>query len=266
MAGTAWRRASLAASAALLLTGCGATTQPQALTPMPDQAPADLCAMVPAAERAGLIADSTSDTADITGTPTEACSLRSQTGATPQVRTLVTWLQLDDSETALGVYESQCRAVDRTVFRVATGFKATGADRACAATSSSGERLGHHGRGQGQRGDHRAHAVAAGPEGLRADPGHADRRGRRRGAGQELLARVRRAHAGHPGRVAPPDDRPRPRRVAPRLDSSGAVLRPVLRGGRLGCRVLAAPRPVAAATSAGCSPTRWCSSRSGGRG
>lgn len=138
MAGTAWRRASLAASAALLLTGCGATTQPQALTPMPDQAPADLCAMVPAAERAGLIADSTSDTADITGTPTEACSLRSQTGATPQVRTLVTWLQLDDSETALGVYESQCRAVDRTVFRVATGFKATGADRACAATSSSG--------------------------------------------------------------------------------------------------------------------------------
>src|SRR3954471_10359832 len=87
------RRAQWAAilAAALLVSACG--TEPEPLEEMQPDAPADLCATVPAAAKEGLQASSNTDT---TGAPTAACSLRSAPGAKPEVRAVITWNQLDD--------------------------------------------------------------------------------------------------------------------------------------------------------------------------
>ena len=146
-------RLGLFAAGLLLLSGCGGS-QPAALKPMEPEVPADLCATVPAAAKAGLVTNSDSDT---TGNPTAACSLRSPDGSKAQVRAVVTWVQLDDDVTADDVLASQCRAIDRTEFKEQTGFAAQGADKACAASGGRRRcRLGHHGGGQGPRGRDRA--------------------------------------------------------------------------------------------------------------
>jgi hypothetical protein len=112
----------------LLAAGCG-STEPPPLKPMEPEVPANLCATVPAAARQGLV---TSANTDATGAPTAACSLRSAGTATPQVRAVITWLQVDDDYTADDVLASQCRAIDRRQFRTPAGFEAAGADKACA--------------------------------------------------------------------------------------------------------------------------------------
>lgn len=116
----------------LLASGCG-TTEPEPLTAMEPEVPADLCALVPDAARNGLVTNSSSDE---TGNPTAACSLRSPDGASTEVRAVVTWLQAGDELSADDVQESQCRAIDRTEFRDQAGFRAAGAEEACAATAS----------------------------------------------------------------------------------------------------------------------------------
>jgi hypothetical protein len=100
---------------------------------MPPETPADLCATVPAATRAGLVGSSSST---VQGTPTAACSLRSAIGASPEVTAVVTWLKSDDDESATQVYQSQCRAIDRSEFRPPPGFSPRGADEACAGSGT----------------------------------------------------------------------------------------------------------------------------------
>jgi hypothetical protein len=116
------------AAATLVLAACGAT-KPQPVTAAVPDAPANLCASVPDAARTGLLTSSDTDT---TGDPTAACSLRSAPGARPEVRGVVTWLLLDDDQSADGVLASQCRAIDTTAYEVQSGFSAKGADKACA--------------------------------------------------------------------------------------------------------------------------------------
>jgi len=118
----------------LLAAGCG-STEPEPLKAMEPEVPADLCATVPAATRAGLIGDSSTDE---TGNPTAACSLRSPGAATTQVQAVVTWLQATDEVSADEVWDSQCRAIDRRQFREQSGFQAAGADEACAASGNIG--------------------------------------------------------------------------------------------------------------------------------
>ncbi len=118
--------------ALLVLAGCG-SGDPAPLKAMPEEVPADLCAVVPPAARGGLVTDSSLDDR---GTPTAACSLRSPVGSSDGVRALVTWLQSDDQYAADEVLASQCRAVDTSVFRNQSGFRATGADKACAASGT----------------------------------------------------------------------------------------------------------------------------------
>jgi hypothetical protein len=118
----------------LLAAGCG-TTEPAPLTATKPEVPADLCATVPEAARAGLLANSNTDD---TGNPTAACSLRSADGARNQVQAVVTWLQANDDTDAESVWKSQCRAVDRLEYRDQSGFAAKGADQACGATSKAG--------------------------------------------------------------------------------------------------------------------------------
>ena len=101
---------------------------------MPPEAPANLCATLPAATRAGLTGSSSTD---VEGTPTAACSLRSPGSARPEVTALVTWLKSDNDDYAKQVYESQCRAIDRTEFRVQPGFQPRGADQACAGNGTA---------------------------------------------------------------------------------------------------------------------------------
>jgi hypothetical protein len=115
----------------LVLSGCGADPAP--LKPMEPEVPADLCATVPTAAKAGLVSNSSSDA---TGNPTAACSLRSADGSKNEVRAVVTWVQLNDDVTADDVLASQCRAIDQQQFKVQTGFTAQGADKACAASGS----------------------------------------------------------------------------------------------------------------------------------
>jgi hypothetical protein len=114
----------------LVLSACGADPAP--LKPMEPEVPADLCANVPSAARAGLVTNSNTDTS---GNPTAACSLRSPDGSGDQVRAVVTWLQLDDDVSADDVLSSQCRAIDKSEFQEQTGFTVQGADRACAAAA-----------------------------------------------------------------------------------------------------------------------------------
>lgn len=114
--------------AGLLLTGCG-STEPEPLEASEPEVPADLCATVPAQTRAGLV-DSAS--ADETGNPTAACSLRSPTGKRPEVRAVVTWLKTNDEVSADDVLGSQCRSIDRQEFRMQSGFSVDGAENACA--------------------------------------------------------------------------------------------------------------------------------------
>jgi hypothetical protein len=113
-----------------VVAGCG-TTEPEPLQAIEPDIPADLCATVPAAARAGLLANSNTDQ---TGNPTAACSLRSPDNAGTQVQAVVTWVQTSTDETGIDVLDSQCRAIDRTEFREQAGFQAQGADKACAAS------------------------------------------------------------------------------------------------------------------------------------
>lgn len=131
------RRAGLAtvlAAASLALTACGAS-EPAPLTAMQPDAPADLCATVPEATRTGL--ETSSDT-DTSGDPTAACSLRSAPGVSPEVRAVVTWLRVNDEKAADTVLDSQCRAIDRTVFREPAGLSIDGADKTCAGSGKVG--------------------------------------------------------------------------------------------------------------------------------
>ncbi|MET0837227.1 MAG: hypothetical protein ABWY19_00495 [Marmoricola sp.] len=136
MHATARRRGGLGIVVAslLLLAGCG-SSEPEPVQALPPEAPADLCATVPAATRAGLVGSSSTD---LQGPPTAACSLRSPGGAEPEVAAVVTWLKSDDEEAATQVYESQCRSIDTTEFRVQKGFRPRGADQACAGSGTAG--------------------------------------------------------------------------------------------------------------------------------
>jgi len=116
----------------LLAAGCGAT-EPEPLTAMEPEVPADLCATLPETARQGLL---TSSSTDATGNPTAACSLRSPDDAATEVRAVVTWLQTNDELSADEVLDSQCRAIDRTKFREQSGFQVAGAEKACAASGT----------------------------------------------------------------------------------------------------------------------------------
>lgn len=124
----------LLAAGLLVVAGCGGE-EPEALQPMKPEVPADLCATIPAAARAGL--ESNSNT-DASGNPTAACSLRSNDTGTSQVRAVVTWVQLNDDVSANTVLDSQCRSIDRAEFREQVGLRVEGADRACAGVSKAG--------------------------------------------------------------------------------------------------------------------------------
>lgn len=118
-------------AALLLAAGCAGATEPEPLKALAPDAPADLCATLPEAARTGLV---TSSNTDDTGNPTAACSLRSPGDAGPRLQATVTWLQANDDLSANAVWESQCRAIDRTEFREQSGFEAKGADKTCAAS------------------------------------------------------------------------------------------------------------------------------------
>jgi len=105
------------------------------LKPMSPAVPADLCATIPDAAKAGLVSNSNSDPS---GNPTAACSLRSPDGSPGQVRAVVTWTQLDDDVSADNVLASQCRSIDKTQYKEQVGFQVSGADRACAASGTAG--------------------------------------------------------------------------------------------------------------------------------
>ncbi|MCW2866718.1 MAG: hypothetical protein JWR20_906 [Marmoricola sp.] len=120
----------------LLLAGCGAAEKPQPVGPAVDPVPANLCSAVPGQLRQGLIDDNSSSAGS--SSPTAACSLRSSGDVKDPVRILVTWLAADDGNAAASVLDSQCRAVDRLVYTVASNFSAKGADRVCAASGGKG--------------------------------------------------------------------------------------------------------------------------------
>ncbi len=122
-----------AALAALLLTaGCGGS-EPEPLQAMEPDVPADLCASIPKDLVSGLVANGNTDA---TANPTAACSLRSPVGAEPEVRALVTWVQVNDEDSADEVLDSQCRSMDPAQFTPVEGFSAEGAERACAANGT----------------------------------------------------------------------------------------------------------------------------------
>ncbi len=131
MRSTAARRACLAlvVSTLLVVSGCGGS-EPEPLKAVEPEAPADLCSTLPDEVKTGLVTNSNTDT---TGNPTAACSLRSDTTSKNEVRAVVTWVQLNDEVSADGILDSQCRAIDRSVFKERAGFTAEGAERACAA-------------------------------------------------------------------------------------------------------------------------------------
>ena len=137
MSRTAARRAGLGVMVSVLLvaSGCG-TTEPEPLEAMDPVAPADLCALVPEATKAGLV---TTASVDETGNPTAACSLRSAPGAATQVSGVVTWVKLNDEESADRAFDSQCQAMDPGEYRKQTGFQAEGADEACAGDAAAAD-------------------------------------------------------------------------------------------------------------------------------
>jgi hypothetical protein len=117
----------------LLVAGCG-STEPEPLTRVEPEVPADLCSLVPEGARTGL---QTSSSSDETGSPTAACSLRSADGATPAVRAVLTWTQSNDESTSDDVFQSQCRSIDPQEYAVQQGYTVQGADEACAGKGSS---------------------------------------------------------------------------------------------------------------------------------
>ena len=131
---TASRRSGLAVVVATLLlaAGCG-SSEPDPVEPLEPAVPADLCALVPADLREGLIFNANNSE---TGNPTAACSLRSADSAATQVRAVVTWVQLNEEYSADEVLDSQCRSIDPQEFRMQDGFTAEGADRACAGSGT----------------------------------------------------------------------------------------------------------------------------------
>jgi hypothetical protein len=136
MAGHGMRRTTgLLAATGLVLSGCG-STEPEPLEPIPPAVPADLCASVPEDARRGL---TTSSSTDETGNPTAACALRSGPGGQSDVRAVLTWTQLNDEDTAQGVLESQCRAIDPQEFARRDPFQVEGGDQACAGRGKSAD-------------------------------------------------------------------------------------------------------------------------------
>ena len=131
---TASRRGgqALVVATLLLATGCG-TTEPEPVEALEPIVPADLCALVPADLREGLIFNANNSD---TGNPTAACSLRSPDNAKTQVRAVVTWVQLNEEYSADEVLDSQCRSIDPQEFRMQDGFTAEGAERACAGSGT----------------------------------------------------------------------------------------------------------------------------------
>ena len=125
------RSAGFATLALLLTTACG--SEPKPLTAMKPEVPADLCATVPESARQGLVTNAHTDESR---NPTAACSLRSPDAAATEVRAVVTWLQANDEISADEVMASQCRSIDRSKFREQNGFRAAGAEEACAASGS----------------------------------------------------------------------------------------------------------------------------------
>ena len=119
--------------ALLLVAGCGSSSKPDRVEPMEPTLPADLCATLPESTREGLVGSASSDG---TGSPTAACSLRSEVGERPEVRAVVTWLQVADELSADDVFASQCRAIDPREFRVQDEVSVEGADTACAGTGT----------------------------------------------------------------------------------------------------------------------------------
>ncbi len=119
---------------ALLMAGCG--SEPEPLTPIDVAVPANLCALVPEAAKAGLTANANTDT---TGNPTAACSLRSPDGAAAQVRAVITWTQMNDESSAGDVLASQCRSIDPAEYAVQPGFSIQGARIACAGKGNSAD-------------------------------------------------------------------------------------------------------------------------------
>ena len=131
---TASRRGGQAVVVATLLlaTGCG-TTEPEPVEALEPIVPADLCALVPADLREGLIFNANNSD---TGNPTAACSLRSPDNAKTQVRAVVTWVELNEEYSADEVLDSQCRSIDPQEFRMQDGFTVEGAQRACAGSGT----------------------------------------------------------------------------------------------------------------------------------
>jgi hypothetical protein len=129
---TASRRGGVVVATLLLTAGCG-TTEPEPVEALEPIVPADLCALVPADLREGLIANSNNSE---TGNPTAACSMRSPDGADTQVRAVVTWVELNEEYSADEVLDSQCRSIDPREFRLQDGFTAKGANRACAGSGT----------------------------------------------------------------------------------------------------------------------------------
>ncbi len=121
---------TLLAATTLLLSACG-SGEPEPLTAVEPEVPADLCATIPKSLRQDLLANSNTDA---TGNPTAACSLRSPSGSSGVVEAVVTWLQSDNDSTAAEILDSQCRAIDRSQFREQKGFAPAGTDRSCAAS------------------------------------------------------------------------------------------------------------------------------------
>ena len=118
--------------ALLLLAGCGGGDDDgPALEAVPPAAPADLCALVPASVSRGLEASGSSDDS---GDPRAVCALGSTSG--PEVRAVVTWLQLEDQGPATTVWTSQCDAIDRTRLAEPRGFEVAGADATCAGAAT----------------------------------------------------------------------------------------------------------------------------------
>ncbi len=129
------RTAALGAALATLLLGAGCGgSEPEPLQAREPDTPADLCATIPEDLTSGLVANGSTDT---TANPTAACSLRSPVGAEPEVRAIVTWVQVNDEDSADEVLDSQCRSMDPAVFTTVEGFSAQGAERACAATGTA---------------------------------------------------------------------------------------------------------------------------------
>jgi hypothetical protein len=118
-----------------LLGGCGDTAPPK-LVPSQPAVPQDLCSLLPASVVGSL---QTSSDSDQTGNPTSVCSLSSQVGASPAVRSTVTITQFSDEDSATAAFDSQCRALDAGTATVTADLPVQGADKACGSQSKASD-------------------------------------------------------------------------------------------------------------------------------